>query len=66
MAMARPTAASFWYDVGGVEVAVADGEGVGDGLLGLIGRDLEDAEPEDRHLDAIVEGDMAVVVGHGV
>jgi hypothetical protein len=40
-------------------VAVAGGEGVGDGLLGLVGRDLVDAEPEDRHLDAVVEGDVA-------
>jgi len=47
-------------------VAVADGEGVGDGLLGLVGRDLVDTEPENRHLDTIVEGDMAVVVGHSV
>ena len=36
---------------------VAGGEGVGDGLLGLLGGDLEDAEAEDRHLDAVVEGD---------
>jgi hypothetical protein len=50
----------------GVEVAVAGGEGIGDGLLGLVGGDLEDAEPEDRHLDAVVEGDVAVLVGHGV
>jgi hypothetical protein len=51
--------------LGGVEVAVADGEGVGDRLLGLIGRDLEDAEPQDRHLDAVVQDDMAALVGHG-
>ena len=50
----------------GVEVAVADGEGVGDGLLGLVGGDRVDAEPEDRHLDAVVEGDVAVLGGHGV
>ncbi len=34
----------------GVEVAVAGGQGVGDGLLGRLGGDLEDAEAEDRHL----------------
>jgi hypothetical protein len=38
-------------------VAVADGQGAGDGLLGLLGGDLADAEAEDRHLDAVVEGD---------
>jgi hypothetical protein len=42
---------------GGVEQSVAGGEGVGDGLLGLLRRDLVDAETEDRHLDAVVEGD---------
>ena len=40
-------------------MAVAGGEGVGGGLLGLVGGDLEDAEPEDRDLDAVVEGDEA-------
>jgi hypothetical protein len=48
----------------GVEVAVADGQGVGCRLLGLVGGDLEDAEPEDRHLNAIVESDVAALVGH--
>ena len=43
---------------GGVEVAVAGRQGVSDGLLGLVSWDLEDAEAEDRHLDAIVEGDV--------
>ena len=65
LAMARPTASSLLVGGGGVEVAVAGGEGVGDGLLGLVGGDLVDAEPEDRHLDAIVEGDMVALVGHG-
>jgi hypothetical protein len=45
--------------LGGVEVAVADREGVADRLLGLVGRDLEDPEPQDRHLHAIVEGHEA-------
>jgi hypothetical protein len=45
--------------LGGVEVAVADGEGVADRLGGLVGRDLEDPEPQDRQLDAVVEGDEA-------
>jgi hypothetical protein len=31
-------------------------EGIGDGLLGILRRDLLDAEAEDRHLDAVVEG----------
>jgi hypothetical protein len=46
-------------------VAVAGGQGVGDGLLGLSGGDLEDAEAEDRHLDAVVEGDGGDLDGHG-
>jgi hypothetical protein len=50
----------------GVEVAVANGEGVGDSLLGLVRGDLVDAEPKDRHLDPVVEGDVAALVGHGV
>ncbi len=43
---------------GGVEHPVAGGEGVADRpfALGRVG-DLEDAEAEDRHLDAVVEGD---------
>jgi hypothetical protein len=47
---------------GGVDVAVAGGEGICDGLLGLLGGDLVDAEAEDRHLDAVVEGDCLHVV----
>jgi hypothetical protein len=54
--MARPTASSL-PGRGGVEVPVPGGEGAGDGLLGLPGRDLEHAEAEDRHLDAVVQRD---------
>jgi hypothetical protein len=43
---------------GGVEQPVASRECVGDGLLGLLGRDLVDAEADDRHLDAVVQGDL--------
>jgi hypothetical protein len=50
---------------GGVEVAVAGGQGAGDGLLGLLGGDLEDAEAEDRHLDAVVERDGGDLGRHG-
>ena len=56
-AMARADGFLVAVGGGGVDVAVAGGEGVGDGLLGLLGGDLEDAEAEDRHLDAVVEGD---------
>jgi hypothetical protein len=42
---------------GSVEVAVAGGQGADDSLLGVLGGDLEDAEAEDRHLDAVVERD---------
>ena len=46
-------------------MAVAGGQGAGDGLLGLLGGDLEDAEAEDRHLDAVVEGDGGDLDRHG-
>jgi hypothetical protein len=49
---------------GGVDGPVAGGEGVGDDLLGLLVGDLEHAETEDRHLDAVVERDQAVLWGH--
>ena len=42
---------------GGVDEPVADLEGGGDGLLGLLRGDLVDAETEDRHLDAVVQRD---------
>jgi hypothetical protein len=45
---------------GGVDVPVAGGEGIGDGLLGLLRWDLIDAEAEDRHLHAVVEGDQGI------
>jgi hypothetical protein len=50
---------------GGVKVAVDGGQSLGDGLLGLLGGDLEHAEAEDRHLDAIVEGDGGDLDRHG-
>ena len=39
---------------GGVQVAVPGGQRVADDLLGLLGRDLKDAEAEDRHLHVVV------------
>jgi hypothetical protein len=42
---------------GGVQGAVTGCQGIGDGMLGLLRRDLEDAETEDRRLDVVVEGD---------
>ena len=56
-AIARPTASSLPYAAAVSMWPVAGGEGVGDGLLGLLGGDLVDAEAEDRHLDAVVQGD---------
>jgi hypothetical protein len=41
---------------GGVDVPVAGGERLADGALGLLRRDLVDAEAEDRDLDAVVQG----------
>src|SRR3954452_172497 len=49
---------------GGVDEAVTGGESVGDGLLGLFGRDLVDAEAEDRHPDTVVQGDLGDLRGH--
>src|SRR5207248_6100056 len=40
---------------GGVERAVASLDRCGDGSLGLLRRDLVDAEPEGWHLDAVVQ-----------
>ena len=42
---------------GGIDQPVAGLERVADGCLGLFRADLEDAEAEDRHVDAVVEGD---------
>ena len=41
---------------GGVDVAVAGVERGADGVAGLVGRRLEDAEAEGGQLDAVVEG----------
>jgi hypothetical protein len=46
-------------------VAVAGGQRAGYRLLGLLGGYLEDAEAEDRHLDAVVEGDGRDLNRHG-
>ena len=43
-------------ELGGVDVSVADLESGRDGCLGLGRGDLEDAEPDLRDLDAVVEG----------
>jgi hypothetical protein len=42
---------------GGVDEAIPGGQGISDDLLGLPGRDLEDAEAEDWHLLAVVQRD---------
>jgi hypothetical protein len=42
---------------GGVDQAVPCGPGIGDDLLGLLGRYAEDAEAEQRHLDAVIQRD---------
>jgi hypothetical protein len=49
----------FFVEVGGggVDQAVTGLERVGDDLLGLLRGDLEDAEAEDGHLDAVVQRD---------
>jgi hypothetical protein len=47
-------------------VAVAGGERVADDLLGLLRRDLEDAEAQDRHPDTVVERDLGNLCWHHV
>ena len=58
---AAPDGASDGFLVGvgggGVDQAVPCGHGIRDDLLGLLGRDPEDAEAEQRHLDAVVQRD---------
>ena len=54
--IARPTASSFRYDAA-VSIELARRQGVRDRLLGLVVRDLEDTESEDRHLDPVVQRD---------
>src|SRR5207249_2037641 len=49
---------------GGVDGPVAGSQRVGNDLLGLLVGDLEDAEPEDRHLHAVVQRDQAVLWRH--
>lgn len=49
---------------GGVQVPVAGLQGLFDDLLGLLGRDLEDAETEDGHLYAVVQGDLRYLRAH--
>jgi hypothetical protein len=58
-AAAHSPADPFLVLVGGgrVDVAVAHLEGGADGQLGLVRGDLEDTEPEDGHIDAVVERD---------
>ena len=63
-AMAAPDGFLVAVGGGGVQVPVPGGQGVGDGLLGLVGGDLEHPEPEDRHLHAVVEGDGGNVNSH--
>ena len=65
LAMARPTPSSLRVGGGGVDVAVAGAEGVGDCSLGLLRRDWVDAEAEDGHADPVVEGDLGDRVRHG-
>jgi hypothetical protein len=42
----------------GVDEPVPDLERGGDGPLGVLRRDLKDAEAEDGHLDAVIQGDV--------
>ena len=49
---------------GGVDVAVAGVERGGDRAARLVGRCLEDAEADRRHLDAVVQGDVRYSLCH--
>ena len=49
---------------GGVDVPVAGRERRLDGCAGLVGRGLEDPEPEGGHLDAVVQGQLHHVLRH--
>jgi hypothetical protein len=49
---------------GSVERAVAGGKCVRHRLLGLLGGDLVDAEAEDRHLHAVVQGHLGDLARH--
>jgi hypothetical protein len=51
---------------GRVDEPVADFERGDDGLLGALREDLEDAEAEDGHLDAVVQGDVRNCRLHGL
>ena len=62
--MPSPTSRSLQYDGGGVDEPVARRDRRFDGADGLLGRALEDAEPERRHLDAVVQREEWTRAGH--
>ena len=49
---------------GGVDMAIAEAQSLLDRGGGGVGRGLEDAKPDRRHLDAVVEGENWGRVGH--
>ncbi len=56
-AIARPTASSLPYEAAVSSERYPAARASIDRLLGLLVGDLEDAEAEDRHLDAVVQRD---------